>query len=77
VLDEVSGLKVGDAEGWRRAIQRAPAGERAYLGQIQEQLLEWKVVYEEKKKLGEDSAMRVAFLFGYRSGWMGLVDLGG
>jgi translation initiation factor 2-alpha kinase 4 len=76
VLDEVSGLKVGDNEGWKRAIQRAPAGERSYLGQIQEQLLEWRDAYGRRKKQGDESAVRVAFLFGYRSGWLGLVDLG-
>jgi translation initiation factor 2-alpha kinase 4 len=70
-LESIRGARLGDAESWRKVVQAAPAGERAYLQQLQGMLEGFRGEWEQDR-----SKERVAWVFNFRTGWSCLYDLG-
>lgn len=62
VFEAIKDTRVEDAEGWKRLIQGAPAGERAYLAQLQ-------------MLLGEQGG-RGVFVYNFRTRQVGFYPLG-
>lgn len=68
IFEGVRETRLGDADSWRKFIQHAPAGDRAYLQDLHE-LLKDKAA---KAKPG----YRSAFLYNFRTGGCIWYDLG-
>ncbi|KAI4177787.1 MAG: hypothetical protein LQ343_000251 [Gyalolechia ehrenbergii] len=68
IFEGIRETRLGDADSWKKFIQHAPAGDRAYLQELQE-LLKSKAA---KAKRG----YRSAFLYNFRTGSCMWYDLG-
>lgn len=69
LLEQIRATRLTDLESWKRVIQSAPANSRSYVYNIQEILAGFRNDF----LIGEGS--RMAFLFNFRTGWIGMYDL--
>jgi len=89
LLDNIRDTRLADVEGWRKLVQNVPAGERLYIGQIQELLEEYKKSWKAGLRNGMNSAggsnaweesnketSREVGLFNFRTGHCIYYDVG-
>ncbi|KAK5004871.1 hypothetical protein LTR28_008379 [Elasticomyces elasticus] len=62
VLELIRDTRLSDPETWRRATQSVQLGERQYLGQVHDLLLETRKAWK------EESGMREACVYNFRTG---------
>ncbi|KAL9596121.1 MAG: hypothetical protein Q9219_006020 [cf. Caloplaca sp. 3 TL-2023] len=68
IFEGIRETRLGDGESWRKFIQHAPAGDRAYLQDLQELL--------KSKAAKAKPAYRSAFIYNFRTGGCIWYDLG-
>ncbi|KAL8772628.1 MAG: hypothetical protein Q9209_002289 [Squamulea sp. 1 TL-2023] len=68
IFEGIRETRLGDADSWKKFIQHAPAGERAYLQDVHELL--------KSKAAKAKSGYRSAFLYNFRTGGCIWYDLG-
>lgn len=68
VFEGIRETRLGDTDSWKKFIQRSPAGDRAYLQDVQELLKE--------KAARAKAGFRSAFLYNFRTGGCIWYDLG-
>ncbi|KAK4995059.1 eukaryotic translation initiation factor 2-alpha kinase [Elasticomyces elasticus] len=70
VLELIRDTRLSDPETWRRATQSVQLGERQYLGQVHDLLLETRKAWK------EESGMREACVYNFRTGHCIYYDVG-
>jgi translation initiation factor 2-alpha kinase 4 len=69
LLELLRTSRLSDPDSWKKVIQSAPANDRSYIHNIQSMLLDFRTEFL------DNNGSRVAFIFNFRTGWIGMYDL--